>query len=212
MFGSLKIELDRTKTTGHIEAMGRASVKEQIIDAAVEALHQKGFNGTSVKDITDAAQVPKGSFYNHFESKEALAVEAIDRYWQKVSRSLAELSDPGSPPVARLKSYFSRLDKIAQSREFHTGCLIGNISAEMADQSELVRTRLGILFAAWSRAIELCVREAQANGSIRRDIEAGAISLFLLNSWEGALMRSKVDRDRAPLEAFEQVVFISLAP
>ena len=64
--------------------MPRESVKDQIIAAAVEALHSKGFNGTSVQDITDAAKVPKGSFYNHFESKEELAVAALDRYWQWV--------------------------------------------------------------------------------------------------------------------------------
>ena len=38
--------------------------------------HTRGFNGCSVQDIVDAAGVPKGSFYNHFDSKEALGVEA----------------------------------------------------------------------------------------------------------------------------------------
>ncbi len=192
--------------------MPRASLKEQIIVAAVETLHRKGFNGSSVQDITDAAKVPKGSFYNHFESKEALAVEALDRYWQRVLGSLDMLSDEKTPPVERLRRYFRHLGGIARQGDYRLGCLIGNMSAEMPDQSRLVRERLAILLAAWSRAIESCVRQAQADGSARRDLEAKTVAAFLLNAWEGAVMRSKVERDAAPFAAFEQVVFTLLAP
>lgn len=190
--------------------MPRASVKEQIIAAAVETLHKKGFNGTSVQDITDAAQVPKGSFYNHFESKETLAVEALDRYWQRVLNGLSGLGDEKTPAVFRLKRYFQHLNAVASQAEYRTGCMIGNMSAEMSDQSRPVRERLAVLLAAWSRAIETCVREAQADGSMRRDLEARTIATFLLNSWEGAMMRSKVDKDAAALLAFETVAFGAL--
>src|SRR6266436_3990981 len=78
---------DKCKMTSHIRDMPRASTKEQIVTAAVETLHMKGFNATSVEDITNAAKVPKGSFYNHFKSKEDLAVEALDRYWQNMQTS-----------------------------------------------------------------------------------------------------------------------------
>jgi TetR/AcrR family transcriptional repressor of nem operon len=192
--------------------MPRESVKEQIVAAAVETLHRKGFNGTSVQDITDAAKVPKGSFYNHFDSKEELAVEALDHYWQKALALLRMLSNAKAPPVDRLKQYFRSLSERARTHEYRTGCMIGNMSTEMPDQSRLVRERLAVLFAAWSRAIESCVREAQVDGSMRRDLDARTIAAFLLNSWEGAVMRSKVDRDTASFAAFEDVVFTVLAP
>jgi TetR/AcrR family transcriptional repressor of nem operon len=192
--------------------MPRESVKEQIITAAVETLHRKGFNGTSVQDITDTAKVPKGSFYNHFESKEELAVAALDRYWQLMLAGLQPLSDPNTPPVDRLKHYFGRLAERGRAREYRTGCMIGNMSAEMPDQSRAMRERLAVVLAAWSRAIESCVREAQADGSVRRDLDARTVAAFLLNSFEGAIMRSKVDKDSASFAAFEEVVFTALAP
>jgi TetR/AcrR family transcriptional repressor of nem operon len=192
--------------------MTRESVKEKIIVAAVEGLHRKGFNGTSVQDITDAAKVPKGSFYNHFESKEELAVAALDRYWQGVLAGLRPLSDPRTPPIDRLKHYFRRLAERGRAREYRTGCMIGNMSTEMPDQSRMVRERLAVVLAAWSRAIESCVREAQADGSIRSDLDAGTVAAFLLNSFEGAIMRSKVDKHAASFVAFEDVVFTALAP
>jgi TetR/AcrR family transcriptional regulator, transcriptional repressor for nem operon len=192
--------------------MPRESVKELIVAAAVEALHRKGFNGTSVQDITDAATVPKGSFYNHFESKEELAVAALDRYWQGVLDGLRPLSDAKISPVDRLKKYFRSLGERGRAREYRTGCMIGNLSTEMADQSDMVRERLAVVLAAWTRAIESCVREAQADGSMRRDLDARTIAAFLLNAWEGAVMRSKVDRDAASLATFEDVAFTVLAP
>jgi TetR/AcrR family transcriptional repressor of nem operon len=196
--------------TSHIHHMPRASTKEQIVTAAVETLHRKGFNATSVEDITNAAKVPKGSFYNHFKSKEDLAVEALDRYWQNMQTSLGLLSDEKTPPVARLKRHFRQLGKVAREGGYRAGCMIGNMSTEMPEQSRPVRERLTVLLVAWSCAIESCIKEAQADGSIRSDMDTRTISGFLLNSWEGAVMHSKVDRGAESLTAFEDVVFTVL--
>ena len=68
-----------------------------------------------------------------------------------------------------------------------------------------------IILGSWSRAIEACVKEAQADGSLRRDLDAKSMAAFMLNSWEGAVLRSKVDRSDAALVAFEKIVFGSLA-
>lgn len=191
--------------------MPRESLKEPILAAALKVLQQKGFNATGVQDITEAAGVPKGSFYNHFESKEALGIEALERYWQGGLNSLKILEDTDVAPVGRLKAYFHKLNLRARKLEYRPGCFIGNLGAEISDQSPVFRKRLATIFGVWSRAIEACVREAQADGSLRPDLDAKTIASFLLNSWEGAVLRSKVDRGWGPLEAFEEVVFTALA-
>ncbi len=114
--------------------MPRPNLREQIIDAAVATLHRQGFNGSSVQDITEAAHAPKGSFYNHFESKEDLAIAALDRYWERVEASLTLLDGNDIPPRERIARYFSRLNDAARKGGFRTGCLIGNLTAEMAAQ------------------------------------------------------------------------------
>ena len=63
--------------------MARPDVRERLLDAGVEIFHRCGFNGCGVQEITEAAGVPKGSFYNHFVSKEALGAAVLDRYWQQ---------------------------------------------------------------------------------------------------------------------------------
>ena len=96
--------------------MPRANVREQLIEAGLQTLHLHGFNGSGVQDITDAAGVPKGSFYNHFESKEALALQALERFWQNGAGRRALLSDTSVEPVERLRRYFRALDRVMRAR------------------------------------------------------------------------------------------------
>ncbi len=187
--------------------MARPDFKEDIAQAALKMLHQRGFNATGVQDITDAAGVPKGSFYNHFGSKEDLGVEALERYWQKSLVVLEVLKNERLPPLTRLKVYFRELGRISDASEYRMGCLIGNMSAEMSDQSVLMRERLASIFAAWTQLISVCVRAAQDGGALRNDIESDTIANFIVNTWEGTVLRGKVDRNSRAQQTFEEVVF-----
>src|SRR6516225_10147711 len=111
--------------------MPKPNVREQIVVAGLETLHRRGFNGCGVQDITDAAGVPKGSFYNHFASKEELGAAAIEQYWQRgtgLARTI--LSDETLQPVERLRRYFGALAEKLTGNDYSCGCLIGNLSAE----------------------------------------------------------------------------------
>ncbi|QQX86616.1 TetR family transcriptional regulator C-terminal domain-containing protein [Cupriavidus necator] len=190
--------------------MARPNVREQLIEAGLKTLHLHGFNGCAVQDITESAGVPKGSFYNHFESKEALAVEALDRYWQNGAGRRALLSDTSVDPVERLRGHFRALSDGIVRNNFQGGCLIGNFSSELSAQSREVCDRLAELYAAWTRSIESCVRDAEKAGRVTQRLPAGTIASFLVNAWEGAVLRSKVEQEKSPLDQFERVVFASL--
>jgi TetR/AcrR family transcriptional regulator, transcriptional repressor for nem operon len=182
-------------------------MRDQLVTSALETFHRQGFNGSGVQDITNAAGLPKGSFYNYFESKEALALEVIDRYG-KEQRALAEvLSDESISPVERLRRYFGLLASNLVAQNYERGCLMGNLSTELADQSRVIRDRLGSNFAAWSRAIEACIRDGQKTGEISRDSDPRVLAEFLLNSFEGAILRMKVEKDSSPLDHFMTLVF-----
>ena len=182
-------------------------MRDHLLTSALETLHRQGFNGTAVQDITDAAGLPKGSFYNYFGSKEALALEVIDRFGKERGALAAVLSDESISPVERLRRYFASQATALAAQNFERGCLIGNFSTELADQSRVIRDRLGSNFAAWSRPIETCIRDGQKAGEISRDIDASVLADFLLNSFEGAILRTKVEKDSSPLDDFMTLVF-----
>src|ERR1700761_5312508 len=85
------------------------NVRERLLEAGVQTFSKSGFNGCSVQDITEAAGVPKGSFYNHFESKEALGAAALEHYWTDgACDRLQILTRTDLPPLERLRTYFEQ--------------------------------------------------------------------------------------------------------
>jgi TetR/AcrR family transcriptional repressor of nem operon len=185
--------------------MAKPNVRDKIVRAGLDQFHRVGFNGSSVEDITDLAEVPKGSFYNHFESKEALALEVIDRYIEQGSHAL--LSDTRVAPLKRLKAYFTPLVQEFVDSGYKKGCLLGNFSSELADHSAPVRGRLEGAFDNWVKLIANVIREAQRAGEVDSKVKAEQLAGVLLSAFEGALLRARVAGDSAPLKEFMAIGF-----
>ena len=188
--------------------MPKPNVREQLIEAGTAVFHRAGFHGCSVEDITRAAGVPKGSFYNHFESKEDLAVEALSRYVESTPQGV--LSNASVPPVKRLKRYFELLAADFVASKYQRGCLVGNLSAELADHSPKVQAKLGALFVSWTKSLAEVVKQGQASGEIQSTLEAATLAGFLLSAWEGTLLRVRATRDERLLKQFQRAAFDSL--
>ena len=181
-------------------------MRERLLEAGLSSFHRHGFNGCGVQEIVDLAGVPKGSFYNHFESKESLGAEVLDQFWHShASGFLRVLSDESLPPVERLRRYFNALAEKQAAQDYKGGCLLGNMAAELSDQSKLVADRLSSIFAGWTCAVATCLRDGQRAGEVRVDIEADALAAFLLNALEGATLRARVEKNGRPLAQFIDV-------
>lgn len=174
-------------------------------------MFQKGYIGSSVRDIAAAAEAPQGSFTNHFRSKEVFAREVLDLYFEH-TRSLvaAALGDTSLGPRQRLRRYLDIITARLAADDFMRGCLIGDFSLEAAPQSELLRERLVAIFAEWCKPFAACIVEAQQAGEIDGSFDPVELADFLLSSWEGAILRMKVERSAAPLERFKQIVFATV--
>jgi TetR/AcrR family transcriptional repressor of nem operon len=183
-------------------------MREKLIEAGLKEIHANGFAATGIQKIVDDIKVPKGSFYNYFDSKEAFGAEVSDRYSeQALARLTGFLADHEKPPLRRLKAYFD--DRVASfALRGHTqGCVLGNFSAETVDHSELIRQHVAAHFSRWSEVIAACLAEAQRDGTLTSELPAGTLADFILNSWEGALLRMRAERSGAPLETFKHMVF-----
>ena len=187
--------------------MARPSVKQQIIDAGLAELHARGYAACSVADITKAAGAPKGSFYNHFASKEDFAVEAVRRYFA-VSGWPASFESTSA--LARLRAGFIALSDGARDRDYSRGCMWGNLANEVADHSAAIRGELAEGLDAWSAIVTELVAQAQRTGEISLAGDPARLGRFIVNAWEGALMRSRVVRGGQPIDDFFEMIFGSL--
>jgi TetR/AcrR family transcriptional repressor of nem operon len=185
--------------------MPRPSVRGKLLEAGIETLHERGFNGCSIQDITEAAGVPKGSFFNHFKSKELLALEVLGPYGQRSRIDM--LFDESKRPLDRLRGHFEYLIDVYQKFNFERGCLLGNFAAEMAASHPQMREALQKIFEQWSGAVAAVLRDAQAAGEIDPRLDAGRLGHFLVNAWEGAVVRMKLERTRNAADQFFEVAF-----
>jgi TetR/AcrR family transcriptional repressor of nem operon len=185
--------------------MGRPSVRQQLVEASLDVFQKTGFNGTSVQDLTDAAGVPKGSFYNHFKSKEELALEALKLYIDQ--NGLGTLLDRKIAPIERLRRHFQNNWRSMRDRNYTAGCFLGAMSSEMGDTHEAAREAFAAVFKAWSSAIAKTIREAQESGTIRNQDDPQSIARFVLNAWQGTVIRMKVTKTEEPYKDFRHAVF-----
>jgi TetR/AcrR family transcriptional repressor of nem operon len=192
--------------------MARPGKKAELVEAGLELLHRRGFSATSVADIAEQAGAPKGSFYNHFKSKDDFGGAVLDHYFADVRAALAETLQSGrEPALARLRDYFVRLRRYVAQDNYARGCLIGNVSAEVSAVSEETRAKLSRLIVDWSAALATCLEEGQRDGSVRADLAADDLATLLLDAWQGALLRAKVERAPAALNTFIDVLLPRLA-
>nr|WP_238391682.1 MULTISPECIES: TetR/AcrR family transcriptional regulator [unclassified Mycolicibacterium] len=179
--------------------------------AGLELVHAHGFAASGVKDITDAAGVPKGSFYAYFPSKEAFAAAILEHYWSDIEARILPLLDADGLAGERITRFFHALADEHESADFLLGCLVGNMSLELGGSSEPVRAELTRILDRWDEALAGCVRSGQgSSGDIDADLGAAELASVLIEAWEGAALRGKVTRSRAPYDRFETVTLPAL--
>ena len=183
------------------------SVRDKLATAALACFHANGYKGTSIEDIAEAAGVFKGSFYNHFKSKEELALEVVVRYERSGTATLS-LQGPPSP-LTRLRKHFEFLASLHKANDYHHGCLLNNFSAEVSQAGKHLRRGLDEAYNRWFAAVAEVVRQAQAEKEINAKYEPEQLARFLCNSWEGATNYLKVIRNRKPLDDFFEVTLNS---
>jgi TetR/AcrR family transcriptional repressor of nem operon len=188
--------------------MPRESHRDRILDAGLKVMFHKGFVGSGIRDIMAQASAPQGSFTNHFRSKEAFAGEVLDRYFTHLKGLVTQaLDDRSLSPRERLRRYLDIITARLENDGFTRGCLIGDFSLEATPHSEALRDRLSDIYEEWRAPFASCIAEAQSAAEISNTFKADDLADFLLASWEGAIMRMKVDRTPAALERFKTIAF-----
>jgi TetR/AcrR family transcriptional repressor of nem operon len=174
-------------------------VRKRLLAAGLDLIHLRGFAASGVKDITDGAGVPKGSFYAYFPSKEAFASAILDAYWVDIETRLVPILGVDGSMQERITRFFQALANEHEAGNFLLGCLIGNLSLELSSSSEPIRTQLINILERWGNALAECLR----SGDLREGLDADDVASRLIEAWEGAALRGKMIRSRIPYDRFE---------
>jgi len=193
--------------------MPRPSNKDKLLTDGLRLVHERGFGASSVRDITQAAGVPQGSFTNHFVSKEAFGLEILERYREMTSAAVrATLRNDRLPPLRRLRAWIEGQLEYLRKDDMRRGCLYGNLSAEASEASEAIRFRVASVFAENQASVAYCLQAAIDGGELAPNTDAQELAGFIVSSLQGAILVAKSQRSPIPVERFERVLFQRLLP
>jgi TetR/AcrR family transcriptional repressor of nem operon len=151
--------------------VGRTSdAREKILAAAQTLIELRGYTALGVAEICKAAGVPKGSFYYFFESKEALALAVIDEHWSVQRRDWSAILHSDADPLQRLRQLFEATEATQRAGKQTcgtvSGCLFGNLTLELSNQTEPIRARLQDIFGAQVDMVKSVIDEARERGEV----------------------------------------------
>ena len=176
--------------------MGRTSdARRKILDAAESLIGRRGYSALGVAEICKAAGVPKGSFYYFFESKEALALAVIDEHWDAERRDWERILGDDTPPLEQLRRLFEATEAELRAGQIScgtvSGCLFGNLTLELSNQTELIRGRLQEIFDAQAELVEAVIMRASERGEVSV-VDAQEAARSVVAQLEGQVMFAKL--------------------
>ena len=173
----------------------------------------KSYHAVGIQEVLSAVDVPKGSFYHYFDSKEDFGVAIIEYYGQQLARSLqAKLADPSLTPRQRLRDYFLSVRQYYVSHGCSQGCLVAKLATEIGASSPRMREALKAQFDSWTTLVAACIAEAQQAGELDAAHNPAVLAEFIYSSWEGALIRMQVNHDLTAIDHFMEYIFGVMLP
>jgi AcrR family transcriptional regulator len=176
--------------------MGKGKLtREMILSRAADLFNSRGYFGASIADIMEATGLEKGGIYNHFESKDLLAVQAFEHACSVTGKFIVSQLEAESTAVEKLLKLVALTTSMAEDPPVAGGCPILNSAIECDDAHPLLRERVRHAMDRYRRLVESVVESGIAHGELEASINPHDVAITLITTLEGALMMSKLYHD-----------------
>lgn len=183
--------------------------REKIIQVSLELFHAKGYFNTSVNDITEHAGIKKGGLYFHIQSKEQLAIIALEEarinYERIISDGIENL-----PPLAQIEQKIAAIVQYHIDRGVYKGCLFGNMALEIGYNDSDISQFLKKVFREWERSFEVLINQAVATGELELRETPKELAKTILATIEGGVLISKISGDTDGIKNCAKSILMSL--
>ena len=176
----------------------RHESKTKLLQAALHVIRVKGYSATRIEDVCEAAGLTKGSFFHHFDSKEALALAAAD-YWIEGTGSLFASAPFHAPrdPVDRLLAYVDFRKALLMGELADFTCLIGTMVQEIYDTHPAIREACNRSISGHAATLIPDIEEAIRQRGIEPNWTAESLALYTQPAIQGAFILAKAKRGAA---------------
>lgn len=192
--------------------MGYKHNKAAIIERGAELFRKKGYHQVGINEILRVCAIPKGSFYNFFDSKADFARQALMAYGSGQMDMIRQvLRREDLSPLNRLKSFYRLIIEANERDGLDAGCLVNNMGLELGGQDSQLAATANRQFEAWITEIARCIQAGQRSGEIVDDLPARSLAEYLHAGIYGAFSRMKVTRSRTYLDQWHELTFRFIA-
>ncbi len=181
-----------------------------ILNTSSDLILHKGFSGVGLQEILQSCEIPKGSFYHYFKSKESFGCELVQYYVDNYQRRLDELWRSDQSAYQKLIGYFNLwIEDPDAPCSWADSCLIVKLAAEVADLSEDMRAIMSDGVDKVIQRIAEVIVLGKQDGSIQADTDALTVAQVTYQMWMGAALLSKLQKDKTPLhQALKATAFL----
>lgn len=184
------------------------TTRDKLIAISIETMAVKGFNNTGIAEILAIAKVPKGSFYHYFKSKDDLGFAIIDQYGHQLRTEFEKyLETAEGTALVRLQGYFDLILSYFENDFCLCNCLLGNLGQELSMQNPAMRKAIFTHYRVVENLIAGCLREAKVEGELNPDADEQMLAKMFFASWEGCLVRAKLEQSAQPLRDLMHLYF-----
>ncbi|MDY7218007.1 TetR/AcrR family transcriptional regulator [Denitrificimonas sp. JX-1] len=177
--------------------------REALLRSGMEMLTEQGFVATGIDTVLKRVNVPKGSFYNYFGSKETFGQEVLKCYATYFARKLDYwLLNESVSPLQRISNFVEDAKAGMIKYQFRRGCLVGNLGQEITVLPDSFRWQLERILLDWQQRLAACLSIAAQNGHIDAGSDCDELAAYFWIGWEGAILRSKLTQDVQPMDTF----------
>ena len=171
--------------------MSIPNAREKLSGSAAALFQRFGYVRVSIRDITSSVDIPKGAFYNHFKSKEALASAVLSQHFNALVETLSKRESETA--AARLRRHFESLAPSTQERGASPLLLISTLAAEGPALPSILVRQIAEGIRGWSNEVAALISLAQAEGQINAAEDPDLLAALFINCWQGAMIRTKCD-------------------
>jgi TetR/AcrR family transcriptional repressor of nem operon len=170
----------------------RHQSKTKLLDAALHVIRYRGYTATRVEDICEAAQLTKGSFFHHFDTKEALALAAA-QYWGTKTSAAFEAAPwrALADPLDRLLAYVDFRKAILQGELAEFTCLVGTMVQEVYNTHPAIRAACDKSISEHAATLEADIAECMREYNVKGDWTAASLALYTQAAIQGAFILAK---------------------
>jgi TetR/AcrR family transcriptional repressor of nem operon len=167
--------------------------RKRLLTAAFEEIYRRGFQAASLDTILARARVTKGALYHHFPDKASLGLAVVEEVVKGLllERWLGLLDQPRQDPITALQRTLRHRATHPGPNEIELGCPLNNLAQEMSPLDQRFRRAINATFDAWREGFARTLERGQAEGKVRRDVDARKVAAFLVAAIEGSFGLAK---------------------